>query len=140
MKAIDKSMQADKWTSMVDLQSLFFRLTLDSAPEFLFGESVQSQVILLPGYKDDQEDVAGFHPSDFAASFDSGQMALAHRARFMDKVRIGGALFFLFGNVPRGIPLSPLETISPFIFSSDICSRDMSREQQLRFPSRRSNC
>jgi cytochrome P450 len=85
MKAIDKSMQADKWTSMVDLQSLFFRLTLDSATEFLFGESVQSQVILLPGYKDDQEDVAGFHPSDFAASFDSGQMALAHRARFMDK-------------------------------------------------------
>ena len=75
MKAIDKSMQADNWTKMVDLQDVFFRLTLDSATEFLFGKSVESQV----------DDVAGFHPSDFASAFDNGQMALAHRARFMDK-------------------------------------------------------
>ena len=85
MKAIDKSMQADNWTKMVDLHVLFFRLTLDSATEFLFGKSVKSQELLLPGYKDEQDDVAGFHPSDFASAFDNGQMALAHRARFMDK-------------------------------------------------------
>jgi hypothetical protein len=45
------------------------------------------------------------------------------------QVRIGGALFFLFGSVSRGIPLG---TLSPFIFSIDICSQDMSREQQLQ--------
>jgi hypothetical protein len=61
MKAIDKSMQADNWTKMVDLQVIFFRLTLDSATEFLFGKSVEAQVLLLPEYKDEQDDVAGFH-------------------------------------------------------------------------------
>jgi hypothetical protein len=84
MKAIDKSMQADNWTKMMDLQVLFFRLTLDSATEFLFGQSVDSQVVK-GGYKDEQDDVAGLRPSDFAASFDSAQMALATRARFLDK-------------------------------------------------------
>jgi hypothetical protein len=32
----------------------------------------------------------------------------------LKKVRIGGALFFLFGSVSRG---ATLETLSPFIFS-----------------------
>jgi hypothetical protein len=32
----------------------------------------------------------------------------------LKKVRIGGALFFLFGGVSRGVTL---ETLSPFIFS-----------------------
>jgi len=88
MTAIDKSMQADNWTKMFDLQLLFFRLTLDSATEFLFGESTASQLTLLPGYKDEQHDVAGLRPSDFAISFDKGQMALATRARFLDKYKI----------------------------------------------------
>jgi len=57
--------------------------------------------------------------------------------RCVAEVRIGGALFFLFGNVPRGILLVPLEKISPFNFSSDICSRDESREQQLQIPSQK---
>jgi hypothetical protein len=48
-------------------------------------------------------------------------------------VRIGGAPFFLFlsRSVSTGVPL---ETLSPFSFSSDICSRDMPREQQLQIP------
>ncbi len=33
------------WTNKLDLQVLFFRLTLDSATDFLFGESVNSQVM-----------------------------------------------------------------------------------------------
>lgn len=37
----------DGWTPVIDLQPLFFRLTLDSATEFLFGHSVESQVIAL---------------------------------------------------------------------------------------------
>jgi cytochrome P450 len=32
------------WTSTIDIQVLFFRLTLDSATEFLFGESLDSQI------------------------------------------------------------------------------------------------
>lgn len=36
------------WTEKVDLQPLLFRLTLDSATEFLFGESVFSQLYGLP--------------------------------------------------------------------------------------------
>lgn len=35
--------QSDGWTSELDLQTLFHRLTLDTATEFLFGESVHSQ-------------------------------------------------------------------------------------------------
>lgn len=38
---------ADGWTPVIDVQPLFFRLTLDSATEFLFGQSVESQVIAL---------------------------------------------------------------------------------------------
>ena len=33
------------WTAPVDLQVLFFRLTLDSSTDFLFGKSVGSQTV-----------------------------------------------------------------------------------------------
>lgn len=33
MRALDVSLQADNWTTELDLQVLFFRLTLDSATE-----------------------------------------------------------------------------------------------------------
>jgi cytochrome P450 len=36
--------QADGWTAETNIQQLFFRLTIDSATEFLFGESVDSQL------------------------------------------------------------------------------------------------
>ena len=39
---------ATGWTPEIDLQPLFFRLTLDSATEFLFGQSVDSQLAALP--------------------------------------------------------------------------------------------
>lgn len=38
MKALPAN--SDGWTDEVDIQVLFFRLTLDSATQFLFGESV----------------------------------------------------------------------------------------------------
>lgn len=34
------TVNSDGWTDEIDIQVLFFRLTLDSATEFLFGESV----------------------------------------------------------------------------------------------------
>ncbi len=39
------------WTDQVDLQVLFFRLTIDSATDFLFGESADSQIAELPENK-----------------------------------------------------------------------------------------
>lgn len=73
----------DGWTSKVDLSVLFFRLTLDSATEFLFGESVDSQLAMLPTKENP-------HPtehddSEFAFAFDASQRALSTRARFGDK-------------------------------------------------------
>jgi hypothetical protein len=55
-------------------------------------------------------------------------------------VRIGGALSSYLGISQQELPLAPLETLSPFIFSSDICARDMSWEERPQFPPRRSNC
>lgn len=81
MSALDLSMQSNGWTSQVDLQVIFFRLTLDTATEFLFGQSVDSQIRLLPSYKPTKEDAIS---SDFASAFDKGQMSLATRARFAE--------------------------------------------------------
>lgn len=80
MQSLDTSMQSNNWTGLVDLQILFFRLTLDSATEFLFGQSVDSQIRLLPGHKATELDAQA---DDFAMAFDKGQMGLATRARFM---------------------------------------------------------
>jgi hypothetical protein len=54
---------------------------------------------------------------------------------------VSGEHFSFYSGMSREeLLLVPLEKISPFNFSSDICSRDESREQQLQFPHRRSNC
>ncbi|RAO64659.1 uncharacterized protein BHQ10_000671 [Talaromyces amestolkiae] len=64
--------------SMVDLQDLFFRMTIDSATEFLFGESVDSL------------DCSSSEGSDlFAQNFDISQKGLAIRTRL-------GPLMFLY--------------------------------------------
>jgi cytochrome P450 len=66
--------------STVDLQPLFFRLTLDSATEFLFGQSVQSLV------ENSDSDT-----QSFGAAFDYAQSQLGRRARM-------GKLRFLYRN------------------------------------------
>jgi cytochrome P450 len=58
--------------STVDLQDLFFRLTIDSSTEFLFGESTNC---LAPG-------VSTVSNSKFAEAFNRGQHAIANHARF----------------------------------------------------------
>ncbi|PLB39435.1 cytochrome P450 [Aspergillus candidus] len=63
------------WTSAVDIQTLFFRLTMDSATEFLFGESVNSQSAALDTNQ----------PDSFSANFDRGQQLAGQRAR-LDKL------------------------------------------------------
>ncbi|KAJ5915245.1 hypothetical protein N7454_011140 [Penicillium verhagenii] len=76
---VQKAMQAmpvaaNKWTAATDIQTIFFRLTMDSATEFLFGESVESQLLALQGLE---------RPNDnFAAYFDKSQWVCTQRARF----------------------------------------------------------
>lgn len=62
------------WTAATDIQTIFFRLTMDSATEFLFGESVESQLGALKGLQ---------RPEDsFAYFFDKSQWVCAQRSRF----------------------------------------------------------
>lgn len=90
MSALDARTRADstsssttsKWTDVVDLQALFFRLTLDSATEFLLGESADSQLQHIPGYPRARNSAEALHQVDFARAFDRGQAGLATRARF----------------------------------------------------------
>lgn len=69
------------WTRRVDLQSLFLRLTLDSATEFLFGKSVNSQDASL------DESHSGLSARNvtseirFGKAFDTCSKWLANRAR-----------------------------------------------------------
>lgn len=85
LRVLDSKTTADKWTETVDLQVLFFNLTLDSASEFLFGESVDSQLHLLPNYLAEKGSRTGPKQIDFATAFDVGQMSIATRARFVEK-------------------------------------------------------
>lgn len=58
----------------VDLQELFFELTIDSATEFLFGHSVHSLKKRLAGTRDSTE-------QDFAGAFNYAQKAIAMNLR-----------------------------------------------------------
>lgn len=68
------------WTDVIDIQPLLFRLTLDSATEFLFGESVDSQLAALPGYTRSKAPTA-VSALDFATSFDQAQNTVAAGGR-----------------------------------------------------------
>lgn len=72
MAAVDD----DGWTGPVELQTIFFRLTVDSATEFLFGESCNSQLAAL------SESAASSPSANFAYNFDRSQWYLAQRMRF----------------------------------------------------------
>ena len=75
------------WTEKVDLQVLFFRLTIDSATDFLFGESADSQIVELPENKALKANgkASAREEASFATAFDSSQYALAMRFRLADK-------------------------------------------------------
>lgn len=77
----------DGWTREVDLQVLFFRLTLDSSTEFLFGESVNSQVNELADGTAEESTLADIahDEKNFAHAFDVAQSYLAQRGRLGDR-------------------------------------------------------
>jgi cytochrome P450 len=63
------------WTRAVDIQTIFFRLTLDSATEFLFGKSCDSQLAAV------RTDV-GRESDSFLYGFDRSVWYLSERLRF----------------------------------------------------------
>ncbi|KAL3467098.1 cytochrome P450 [Aspergillus heterothallicus] len=66
---------ATGWTSATNIQDVIFRLTIDSATEFLFGESSGSQTEALHN--------GGKLPQDhFTGYFDRGQWYVSQRVRF----------------------------------------------------------
>lgn len=69
-------MLADGWSSAVDIQSIFFRLTLDSATEFLFGRSCDSQIAAM------QKNAEQTSNDTFLYGFDRCMWYLAERLRF----------------------------------------------------------
>lgn len=72
------------WTAPLDLQPLFFNLTLDSATEFLFGKSVHTQLDSLPGHSPLGNEI-GVDVAKFARCFDSGTHHLGKRGRLGGK-------------------------------------------------------
>lgn len=89
MRALDRHLSESNKRSIedVDLQELFFRLTLDSATEFLFGKSVDSQITLLEGeqnHYEKQDHQNSTLAGAFAHAFDEAQKVLSLRARLGD--------------------------------------------------------
>ena len=75
----------DGWTDTVDLGPLFFRLTIDSASEFLFGTSVNSQLAALPGHKPVDRDAH----AEFVNAFELGQEHIAKAFRLQEYYKFG---------------------------------------------------
>lgn len=76
----------DGWTTTTDIQPLFFRLTIDSASEFLFGASVNTQLNALP------EHVGGLNNADdtaFVNAFENSQDMIARAFRLNDWYSLG---------------------------------------------------
>lgn len=69
---------SDGWTTEIDLQPLFFRLTIDSSTEFLFGQSVGSQLASLP---DAPQNHIGESAKGFDYNFDRAQDYIGKRLR-----------------------------------------------------------
>lgn len=73
----------DGWTEVTNIQPLFFRLTLDSATEFLYGESVGSQLAAIPGYVSSKAS-NDIDAEAFANSFDKAQLIIGRATRLGD--------------------------------------------------------
>lgn len=71
--------QSSGWTALTDIQTLFFRLTIDSACEFLFGESAGSQLSDAGLLAADEKNTV-----NFPLHFDRALLHLAKRFRFGD--------------------------------------------------------
>jgi cytochrome P450 len=75
------------------LQPLFFRLTLDSATEFLFGHSVDSQLAALLAENAASDGAIGREAS-FARALNTAQQSLATRGRLQELYWLHNPTFF----------------------------------------------
>lgn len=92
------------WTAEVDLAPLFFNLTLDSATEFLLGESVNSQIER--SEVNQAGALSGRHDwSAFGGAFDRANETSVKRSRLME-------LYFLYS--PRSF-WKDCETVKGFV-------------------------
>jgi cytochrome P450 len=82
LRSLDPLKKADSWIDNVDLMPYLFRLTLDSATEFLIGTSPNSQLRELPEYESLESGGSEVSLENFAAAFDLSQEFLATRVRF----------------------------------------------------------
>jgi len=81
MTALDLLIRPNGWIDEIDVLPYLFHLTIDSATEFLFGESVNSQLGNIHGH---ESNAIGNSVLKFVTAFDAGQSAVATRTRFMD--------------------------------------------------------
>lgn len=72
------------WTAVIDVVPLFFRLTLDSATEFLFGQSVNSQTTAFAGNDDSFQRNADLDWTSFGSAFDAAIGDVATRSWLYD--------------------------------------------------------
>lgn len=73
--------KSDGWTDVTDIQLLNFRLTIDSASEFLFGDSVNTQLAALPNQPVTAQSEAD---AAFVKAFEDSQDDIAYAFRFND--------------------------------------------------------
>ena len=78
IKQIPPQSKGTGWTSVVDLRRLFFNLTLDTSTEFIFGESLDSQ---LQESDSTNRHRHGFDLRHVAEALDTGLHGLANRIR-----------------------------------------------------------
>jgi len=72
--------RADGWTDTTNIQELFFRLTIDSATEFLFGESTNTQIAASTQSQSPPSE--GRDERAFAKHFDLVQKHISSKLRF----------------------------------------------------------
>ncbi|KAF4628259.1 hypothetical protein G7Y89_g9894 [Cudoniella acicularis] len=71
---------SDGWTEELDIQPLFFNLTLDAAADFLLGESTNSQLSSLTSATNQSEQ--NREVEEFARAFDISTLGIATRYAF----------------------------------------------------------
>lgn len=75
---------ATGWTNFTDIQTLFFRLTIDAATEFLFGESVNSQVSEGRHSAVANSNLNARNEQAFSLNFDQAQRHMTTKFRLAD--------------------------------------------------------
>lgn len=77
------------WTDILDIQPLFFRLTIDTATEFLFGESVESQLGAVADLSTNNNALRTIDEKVFSTAFDQAQQYIFRASRMGVAYRLG---------------------------------------------------